>query len=112
MKIAIELFQTGRQPCARIQRSTHTYAMKSARCYSSIFALLLVMILLFAAHAQAQTGPIANLINSRQGIAYNANARTVSSNYTVQAEDHTVLVNAASAAVTVTLPAASQKRYP
>ena len=54
-----------------------------------------------------------NIINSKPGIAYNANAVTVTtSTYTVQKEDHTVLVNATSAAATITLPPAGSKAFP
>lgn len=50
--------------------------------------------------------------NAGPGIAYNANAVTVTSSYTVGETDHTILVNAASAAVTVTLPAPSSRAFP
>jgi hypothetical protein len=73
-------------------------------------AILLAAALLCASHASGQTP---NIKDSRPGIAYNANARTVTSaSYAVQAEDHTLLVNATSAAVTISLPPVSSKRYP
>lgn len=74
--------------------------------------LLLAAALLWFSHVSA-SGQIANITNSRPGIAYNANARTVTTSaYTAQADDHTLLVNAASAAVTISLPPVSAKRYP
>lgn len=58
-------------------------------------------------------GQVANIVNSRPGIAYNANAKTVTqASYSVQPEDHTLLVNASAAAATITLPPVSSKRYP
>lgn len=75
------------------------------------YAILLAAALLWASHASGQVN--SNIINSAPGISYNANARTVtSSTYTVNAEDHTVLVDASSAAVTISLPAVGSKRYP
>jgi hypothetical protein len=72
--------------------------------------LILAAALLWASHASGQSP---NIKDSRPGIAYNANARTVTSaSYAVQAEDHTLLVNATSAAVTISLPPVSSKRYP
>lgn len=63
--------------------------------------------------APAQTvGGIKNITDSKAGISYNANARTVIANYTVQPEDHTILVNATTAAVTITLPAVGSQRFP
>lgn len=54
-----------------------------------------------------------NITNSKPGIAYNANVTTVTtSTYTVQKEDHTILVNATTAASTITLPPAGSKVYP
>ena len=53
-----------------------------------------------------------NIINSKPGISFNANARTVINAYTVQPEDCTINVNATSAAVTVTLPPVGSHRYP
>lgn len=76
------------------------------------YALLLAAALLWFSHVPA-SGQIANIVNSRPGIAYNANARTVTSaSYAVQAEDHTLLVNASAAASTISLPPVSSKRYP
>lgn len=74
-------------------------------------AILLAAALLWASHASGQA--VANITQTRQGIAYNAAARTViSSTYTAAAEDHTLLVNASTAASTITLPPVSSKRYP
>ena len=74
-------------------------------------ALLLAAALLWASHASGQVN--SNIINSTPGISYNANARVVTtSTYTVTAEDHTLLVNASAAAVTISLPSVSSKRYP
>lgn len=75
--------------------------------------MLLAFAMLLATTAPAQTvGGIKNLIDNKAGISYNANARTVSSNYTVQPEDHTILVNATTAAVTITLPPVGSHRFP
>jgi len=63
--------------------------------------LLLAMASFLATLAPAQTvGGIKNITDNKAGISYNANARTVTNNYTVQPEDHTLLVNATTAALT------------
>lgn len=75
--------------------------------------LLLAMASFLASMAPAQTvGGIKNITDNKAGISYNANARTVTNNYTVQPEDHTLLVNATTAAVTITLPAVGSQRFP
>lgn len=74
--------------------------------------LLLVFAMLLATAAPAQTvGGIKNITDNKAGISYNANARTVISNYTVQPEDHTILVDATTAAVTITLPPVGAKAF-
>jgi len=61
--------------------------------------LLLAMASFLASMAPAQTvGGIKNITDNKAGISYNANARTVISNYTVQPEDHTILVDSTTAA--------------
>ena len=75
--------------------------------------LLLALASFLATSAPAQTAAgISNIYNSKPGISYNANSRTVTNNYTVQPEDHTILVNATTAAVTITLPPVGSHRYP
>lgn len=72
--------------------------------------MLLAFASLLATTAPAQ---IANITNSKEGLAYNANATTVTdSSYLVQPRDHTLLVNATAANVTISLPPTSTKRYP
>lgn len=72
--------------------------------------MLLALASLLATTAPAQ---IANITNSKEGLAYNANATTVTeSSYLVKKRDHTVLVNATAAAVTISLPPVSPKEYP
>lgn len=74
---------------------------------------LLALATLLATTAPAQTvGGIKNVTDNKAGISYNANARTVITNYTVQPEDHTILVNATTAAVTITLPPVGSHRFP
>lgn len=73
---------------------------------------LLSFTLLFAAAvtAQVSNSKTGNFYDSdsRTGIAFNARAREVTgASYTVTRTDHTVLANAASNAITVTLPDAS-----
>lgn len=73
--------------------------------------LLLAAALLWL--TSAAFGQVTNIVNSRPGLAYNANAKTVTqASYAVQPEDHTLLVNASAAAATITLPPVSSKRYP
>ncbi len=75
--------------------------------------LLLALASFIATIAPAQTvGGIKNLTDNKAGISYNANAITVLANYTVTAKDHTILVNASGGAVTVTLPAVGDHRFP
>ena len=53
-----------------------------------------------------------NIIDSKGGLSYRAFTRTVSStSYTVQDEDHTVLVNASGGPVTINLPADSPRAF-
>lgn len=78
----------------------------------TILLILAAASFLAAMSAQAQTGvAISNITNSKAGISYNANVRTVISHYTVQPEDHTILVNATTAAVTITLPPVGAKAF-
>lgn len=80
---------------------------------TSLLILLALSAGVMSTPVAAQTGSISNIINSKPGISYNANARTiVTSTYLVQPEDHTILVNATTAAVTITLPPVSSKAYP
>lgn len=72
----------------------------------------LLLGLAFLASVLPASAQIANITPSRQGIAYAASAKTVTSAYTATKEDHTILVNAAAGAVTITLPAPSTKAYP
>lgn len=75
--------------------------------------LLLVLASFLSTLAPAQSpGGIKNLIDNKAGISYNANARTVTNNYTVTADDHTILVNATTAAVTITLRPVGSKAFP
>lgn len=74
-------------------------------------ALLLTAALLWFSHVPA-SGQISNITPSRQGIAYAASAKTVTTTYTATAADHTILANAASAAFTISLPPVSTKVYP
>ena len=62
-------------------------------------ALLVAAALLWFSHVSA-FGQISNITPSRQGIAYAASAKTVTTTYTATAADHTSLANAASAAFT------------
>lgn len=74
-------------------------------------ALLLAAALLWASHVPA-SGQVANITPGRQGIAYAAASKTVTTTYTAQREDHTILANATSAAFTISLPPVSTKAYP
>lgn len=75
--------------------------------------ILLIGLAFLASITLPARAQISNITNSRTGIAYNANAVTVTtSSYTVQKEDHTVLVNATTAASTINLPPAGSKAYP
>jgi len=72
--------------------------------------LLLAMASFLATTAPAQ---IANITNSKQGIAYNANATAVTSaSYAVQTRDHTLLVDATAANATISLPSLTSKEFP
>ncbi len=73
-------------------------------------ALLLAAALLWASHVPA-SGQVANITPGRQGIAYAAASKTVTTTYTAQRDDHTILANATSAAFTISLPAVSTKAY-
>ena len=68
--------------------------------------------LLWSLPAFAQMSTLTNIVNSKPGIAYNANSITVTTSYVVKPEDHTVLVNAASGAVTITIPPPGARAYP
>lgn len=73
--------------------------------------LLLATALLWISHVAA-FGQIANITPGRQGIAYAAASKTVTTTYTAQRDDHTILANATSAAFTISLPPVSTKSYP
>jgi hypothetical protein len=70
------------------------------------FALLLTLCLLWASHAPAQIVQLKGLTDSTTGIAYRVKTREVSADALVLSTDHTLLVSASSAAVTLSLPAA------
>lgn len=75
-------------------------------------ALSIILVLATCASlssAYAQKSP--NVTDSKGGMSYRANTRTVTTAYTLQDEDHTVLGSAVGAAFTVSLPAASAKAY-
>ena len=75
--------------------------------------LLLALASFLATLAPGQSpGGIKNLTDNKAGISYNANSRTVTNNYTVQPEDHTLLVDATTAAVTITLRPVGAKAFP
>lgn len=74
-------------------------------------AILLASALLWASHLPS-FGQVANITPSRQGIAYAAASRTVTTAYTATKEDHTILANAAGAAFTISLPPVSTKVFP
>lgn len=76
-----------------------------------LHSLLLSAILLAA--SLPVFGQVANIINSKPGLAYNAASRTVTAAaYQAQASDHTILCDATSNAITVTLLSANLKAYP
>lgn len=70
----------------------------------------LLLFALAATTALAQLTP--NITDSKPGISYNANSRTVSGAYTATRDDHTILANAAGGAFTIGLPAPSTRAYP
>ncbi len=75
-----------------------------------LLILGLASLLWLASPAGAQ---IANITNSREGLAYNANVTMVTeSSYQVQKRDHTILVDATTANVTIYLPPTSTKGFP
>lgn len=73
--------------------------------------LTIILALFFCSSITPAVAQIANITNSKSGLAYNANSRTVTGAYTVQSEDHTVLASAANAAFTISLPAVTPKAY-
>jgi hypothetical protein len=75
-------------------------------------AILLATALLWASHVPASGQSVSNITQTRQGLASNAAAKTVTTNYLVQTDDHTVLVDATAGAVTISLPSVSNKGYP
>lgn len=76
-------------------------------------SLLLLSALLWASPAGAQIIGIKNIVNSNPGISYNANAVTITTpTYVAAAKDHTLNVDATTAAVTILLPAVTQRSYP
>lgn len=74
-------------------------------------AIILATALLWASHVPA-FGQVANITPGRQGIAYAASSKTVTTTYTATKEDHTLLASASSAAFTISLPPVSTKAYP
>lgn len=72
----------------------------------------LLCLALLGALLPSASGQAVNITDNPAGISYNANAKTVTSDHTVGASDHTILVNCASGAITIKLPAVSQRRYP
>lgn len=75
------------------------------------YILSMILGLALCASVTPAAAQIANITNSKPGISYNANSRTVTAAYTVQTEDHTVLASATGAAFTISLPAVSPKAY-
>ncbi len=78
--------------------------MKTPRILS-VFALVLTAALLWTSHTAAQS-PVLNNITDPQngtGIAYKAKARVITASTTITRTDHTLLANATSGAITLTL---------
>lgn len=76
---------------------------------TSILATFLVAFSIVGSNAvHAQFSP--NLTDNPKGLAYAGQVRPITASYSARIEDHTILANATSAALTVTLPA-SPKRY-
>ena len=55
----------------------------------------------------AQSGP--NIVDGRNGLSYSATIRTLTASSSVSRDDHTILANATSGNLTVTLPAIRSK---
>lgn len=75
-------------------------------------ATLLLAAALLWISASPASAQVANLTPGRQGIAYAAAAKTVTTNYTAVTGDHTILANATGAAFTIALPPVSTKAFP
>lgn len=70
-------------------------------------ALLIAAALFWASHASAQVQSLKSITDSTTGISYRAKTREVTASTTLlKNADHTILANATSAAITLTLPAA------
>lgn len=73
----------------------------------SIILFALVALLWSVVPASAQSGP--NVVDGRFGLSYSATIRTVNASTSASRDDHTILANATSGALTVTLPAIRSK---
>jgi len=70
-------------------------------------ALILATALFWASHATAQVESLKSIVDSTTGITYRAKTRTVTASTTLlKNADHTILADATSGAITITLPAA------
>lgn len=69
-------------------------------------ALLIAAALLWASHASAQIVQLNSLTDTTTGIAYRAKTREVTASTLLTSTDHTILANATSGAITLSLPAA------
>lgn len=74
--------------------------------------LLLGLASLASLTPSASGQSVANITQSRPGIAYNANSAAVTGSYAVKTTDHTIVANATIAAFTISLPPAGTKAYP
>lgn len=74
--------------------------------------LLLLGLASLASVLPASGQTVANITQSRPGIAYNANSVRVTSSYAVKTTDHTVVADATIAAFPIMLPPAGTKAYP
>ena len=68
--------------------------------------LLIAAALLWASHASAQIVQLNSLTDTTTGIAYRVKTREVSASTLLTSTDHTILANATSGAITLSLPAA------
>lgn len=73
----------------------------------AILFLVLAALLWSVIPASAQSGP--NVVDGRFGLSYSATIRTVTASTSASRDDHTILANATSGALTVTLPAIRSK---
>ena len=67
-------------------------------------ALILAAALLWASHASAQIVQLNSLTDTTTGIAYRVKTREVSASTLLTSTDHTILANATSGAITLSLP--------